>query len=150
MSAFVVSHDHIDALLTFARQEKLQDRLAHRLGKSERAICDFDEIGRVLLTENVRSVLYRYPDSTEDDAPGKTGERADGYRFKTYEPFVHMPAGKKAAWVIKACHCFDYQSCETEDYEASVAHGMIREIEAAAVRTLPHYEDAPWGIDRNR
>jgi hypothetical protein len=59
-----------------------------------------------------------------------------------------MPYAKKLAWVLKACHCLGYQSCETADYEQSIAHSIIRAIEKKAMRGIAHYEDAPWGIDR--
>src|SRR5262245_39048140 len=140
MSAFVVSHDHIDALLTFVRYEgqDLQERLGYYANRGRAA--DLTDIGRVLLKECERSVAHRYPDG---DLPGKVGEEVDNYYFKTFDPFFAMPNDKKIAWVIKACHCFDYQSCETDDYEESVAHKMIRAIEARAMSSLPHYEDAP-------
>ena len=149
MSAFVVSHDHIDALLTFVRYEQdLQERLGHyaNLGRA----ADLTDIGRVLLKECIRSVKSRYPDCTDDDLPGKTGETAETYYFKTFDPFVRMPLANKVAWVIKACHCYDYQSCETDDYEQSLAHKMIRSIEARAISSMPYYEAAPWEINRDR
>lgn len=137
MSAWVVSHDHIDALLTFTKDRTM----------------DRTETGRLLLKENVRSVAHRYPGDSEADLPGKCGETADGYKFRYFEPFspaANMPAAKKAAWVLKACQCFDYQSCETDDYEQSAAWKIIRSIESEAIMSLPHYEQAPWGIDRER
>ena len=146
MSAFVVSHDHIDALLTFVRYERdLQERLGHYSDLG--AAADLTDIGRVLLKECERSVAHRYSDG---DLPGKIGEHAEDYYFKTFEPFLRMEIGKKVAWVVKACRCFDYQSCETDDYEESVAHKLIRQIEARALTNMPHYEDAPWEINRDR
>src|SRR5262252_5928047 len=99
MSAFVVSHDHIDALLTFVRYENrdLLERLGHYANRG--AAADLTDIGRVLLKECERSVEHRYPDG---DLPGKTGEHAEDYYFKTFEPFLKMPQGKKIAWVVKA------------------------------------------------
>jgi len=147
MSAFVVSHDHIDALLTFVRygDQDLQERLGYyaNLGRA----ADLSDIGRILLKECERSVAHRYPDG---DLPGKDGEHHDTYYFKTFSPLLSMARDKKVAWVVKACHCFDYQSCETDDYEESVAHKIIRAIEARAVTQLTDYDDAPWEINRDR
>jgi len=150
MSAFVVSHDHIDAILTFVRYENrdLLERLGHYANLG--AAADLTDIGRVLLMECERSVKSRYPDCDDDDLPGKIGETSSTYYFKTFEPLLSMPQGKKVAWIVKACKCFDYQSCETDDYEQSVAHRIIRAIEARAMAALPHYEDAPWEINRER
>ena len=102
----------------------------------------------MLLAENERSVCNRYPDCTPGNGPGKVGEEAIGYTFKLFEPFALMPFPKKLAWVLKACQCYDYQACENDDYEQSIAHRIIRAIEAKAIRCLPSYEDAPWEINR--
>jgi len=32
-----------------------------------------------------------------------------------------LPAGKKCAWILNACRCYDYQACETDDYETTLA-----------------------------
>jgi hypothetical protein len=148
MSAFMVSHDHIDALMTHARMAQMD---FYFMGKRNVDAARFlTDIGRILLKENERSICARYPDCVDqpENMPGKIDERADAYKFKTFEPFVHMPQAKRIAWVLKACACFDYQACETDDYEQSVAHRIIRAIELNAINALPHYESAPWEINR--
>jgi hypothetical protein len=151
MSAFVVSHDHIDALLTFADRKRLKDRLAWYVTKShDTSGMTWTDIGRILLAENERSVCHRYPDCVPGDAPGKIGEEAIGYRFRPFEKFIHMPHITLCVWIIKACNCFDYQACETDDYEQSIAHSIIEAIRNDAINCLPGYDAAPWGIDRHR
>lgn len=147
MSAFVVSHDHIDALMTFAKDKRLLDSLAYHVNHGTEKLSPTD-IGRVLLAENIRSVLHRYPDCDESDMPGKGNEEAINYQFRPFQQFYRMQHPQVVAWVLKACACFDYQSCETDDYESSIAHKIIRAIEARAINALPHYESAPWGIHR--
>jgi hypothetical protein len=122
MSAFVVSDDHIDALLTFAAKDDSRTR---------------DAIGTILLQENVRSVCHRYRDATITKV---------NYKFKPYSAFAIMPEMKKLAWVLKLCDCFDYQACETADYDQSEAHGIIEDIRQQAINLLPFYHDAPWGL----
>jgi hypothetical protein len=51
MSAFVVSHDHIDALLTFASDKRMLNELSYRTAPRRLTAT---EIGRVLLAENER------------------------------------------------------------------------------------------------
>jgi hypothetical protein len=150
MSAFVVSHDHIDDLLSFAKDKRMQDRLSYFINPAAPLPIDWTEIGKVLLTENERSVCYRYTDCGPGNMPGKIGEEAAGYKFRYFEPFLMMQHTKKCVWIIKACDCFDYQACETPDYESTVAHQIIKVIRSNAVRCLPEYENAPWGIDRQK
>ncbi len=52
--------------------------------------------------------------------------------------------------IIKAAQCFDYQACETDDWKESVACKIIQHIEGTAIRMLPGYEQAPWGLDRSK
>lgn len=150
MSAFVVSHDHIDALLSFAKDKRMNDRLGYFVTPSRFDTIDWSTIGRVLLAENERSVCHRYPDCVPGNTPGKIGEETIGYRFRYFEPFIHIQFTKKCVWIIKACDCFDYQACETDNYDQTIAHKIIRSIRAEAVRCLPDYDAAPWGIDRSR
>ena len=150
MSAFVVSHDHIDALLTFARDKRLQSRLSYFIDRQAPKPLGWSAIGAVLLTENERSVCHRYSDCVPGNCPGKIGEVATGYHFRPFEQFSLMSYERKCVWVIKGCNCFDYQACETDDYAQSTACQLIEQIRAAAIRALPGYEDAPWGIERAR
>jgi hypothetical protein len=59
-----------------------------------------------------------------------------------------LPHTTKLVWIIKACDCYDYQACETDDYEQSIAHAIVSEIRAKAVHSFLEYEAAPWGITR--
>lgn len=136
MSAFIVSHDHIDALVTFAALHRVN---VYREGKRlEIRTQNAEEIGRILLDENVRSVCERYGSGIS--AAEKNA--AATYRFRM---FLHVPA----VAIAKACDCFDYQACETDDYETTLAAAIIREIRAAAIRALPGYEQAAWEITRS-
>jgi hypothetical protein len=146
MSAFVVDHAHIHALLTFAQTKRLQDRLGYCVNHGSERLS-WDTLGKVLLAENERSVCHRYPDCTEGNMPGTIGQEAINYRFKMFAPFSQrLQWPQVCVWVIKACDCYDYQACETDDYDTTPAHRMIKIIRAEAVRCLPGYDDAPWSI----
>lgn len=140
MSAFIVDHDTIDALLTLAVGRKASYFVAATQTRVYITAHNAEEIGRILLTENERSVNHRYPGSEPGDLPGSIGEDAATYRFR----FLHCTP-LPAVVVLKSCDCFDYQACETDDYESSLAHTIIDAIRSAAIRALPGYEDAPWG-----
>lgn len=47
--------------------------------------------------------------------------------------------------VLKAIACYEYQSCEHSEWKTSEAFTFCRSLEA--IRALPGYEEAPWGID---
>lgn len=156
MSAFIVGHDHIDALLTFAKIHRVSYYVPQ-------AVCNVPggtrvditaqtatEVGAILLTENERSVRHRYTDCKVDDLPGTVGEDAASYKFREFKEIHRLPTAEKCAWILNGCRCFDYQACETDDYDASLAHSIIESIRAAAIRALPHIEQAPWEITRTR
>jgi hypothetical protein len=149
MSAYVVGHDHIDALLTFATADDPQSfgPISYRLeptgNRVEITTLNATEIGRKLLTENERSVNHRYPG--DDDLPGTIGEEAAGYTFR---PWAKAP---DAIAILKGCDCFDYQACETDDYRASDAFRIIDAIRARAISRLPGYTNAPgWEFRRQK
>lgn len=154
MSAFIVSHDHIDALLTFAKLHRVSYYVPQSICNKPGGVRvdighdNVTEVGRILLTENERSVRHRYDDCAADDLPGTIGENAASYNFREFGELYRLPAAKKCAWILNGCRCFDYQACETDDYEASLAHRIIEAIQAAAIRALPHIDDAPWEINR--
>lgn len=138
MSAYIVSHSLIDALLTFAIRDKVGYYVAATKQRIDITLDNATEVGRILLTENERSVYFRYDDLTANskDKPGTIGEDAQTYEFSAR-------AGNIPAIVIlKACSCFDYQSCETNDYEGSLAFTIINAIRASATSDLPGWSQA--------
>ena len=57
-------------------------------------------------------------------------------------PLLHLDPVQ----VLKACDCYDYQSCETDDYPQSEAKRMIETIKTWAITTLPSYDKAEWAL----
>lgn len=100
-------------------------------------------VANILREENIRSVQHRYPDVDIDELPGDYALgliqiTAKGLaNTRDYPPMI----------IIKACHCVNYQSCETDDWKDTPACALLQKIEAAAVRRLPGYDDAPWGME---
>ena len=96
-----------------------------------------DELGRGLWLANAASVDYRYRDATSG---------AEAAELRAYR---HQVKRRDAVAVIKACHCFAYQACETPDWElsqvarqAGKAAGYDSRIEAVAdpASPAPGYE----------
>ena len=93
----------------------------------------------MLLAENVRNVVTRYRLAGSAEVLDYA-ELVETYTFK-YRPFV------RAGAAAKALDCFDYQSCETDDYEKSLAYAFTCRMAKALNKHLAGYEAAPWGID---
>lgn len=152
MSAYVVSRGHIRYLVEAAlhlepdqfregsRREGL--RSYYHDGKRHEVNSDTaDALGLMLWRECEKSVRARYPNDGPSDLPGPVG---DGPRFG----YVH-----KMAWnhrfdvvqVIKAIRCYEYQSCEHQEWESSQAKAFCDALLAHAASCLPGYEEAEWG-----
>ena len=113
MSAFVVSTAHIDTIVSAAIElELFAARTDH--GTLE-WVCheSATAFGQMLLAENVRSVVHRYRLIGSTEA-SDYAELMETYEFR-YRPCV------RAGVAAKALDCFDYQSCETDNYETSLA-----------------------------
>lgn len=134
MSAYVVDRDHIAYLIEAA--------LSGRDGMWFE--CDYvnenraAKLGQMLWDENVRSVRARYPDC-EDELPGPIG---CDYQYGEHERLFALTPAPVA--VLKACACYDYQACETEDYPKTDAADFINALRLHMIHQLPGYEEADW------
>lgn len=158
MSAYVVDPETIKALVVFAtkrhhgsynvdpRYLKTWHPEAERwyyAGDGEPSLAE--QYAEVLYRQNIRSVLTRYPNDTWDTMPGPINPPAT----ITITPADELRLSNvKAVTILKACDCLEYQSCETEDYEQTFAYKLLDRIRGAAIRALPGYDDAPWGLER--
>ena len=98
-----------------------------------------DQLGSVWLTENVRSVMHRYPDTIEDgDLPGTGQQWREVYHWKDPK---YTPTCAEAASLILG---YDYQASEHPEYrqsEAFLIHGALTE---AVLASLPGVDETPW------
>lgn len=133
MSAFMCSDLHLSVLAIYA--------VRHGLYRCPDTRLEFDPLGRekaaftLLARQNLSSLAARYPGDRHEDAFGELNEKA--------RPLVNELA---AVSLIKQCHCYSYQACEDTGWERSEAKRLVNDIEAHAVRHLPGYEAAPWGL----
>jgi hypothetical protein len=136
MSAFVVNKSHIDVLVWYAmRPNGFHGPTSYWWNGETHMITDRDQVGNLLLAENVRSVNARY----DDHEPVPTYS----YRMPT--------RAYSEVEVIKACDCLKYQSCETDDYRETEAYAALNAIREKAIHALAGYDDADWEIeDSNR
>ena len=151
MSAYVHGTDHIDLLASAffefdARGIVRYDDQGARLNSprvidknapasSRGDVIDGKWIGQLLLSENIRSVLYRYS-NVDADERAEYAALADGYTFHKVPLFQDLNGQDPAGVVIAACISYGYQSCETPNYDETEAAAVIDGIFHAAVRRL--------------
>lgn len=137
MSAFLCSDAHLSVLVAYARAHRLCEsmgRFSVVLKHDEAPVMMRDMLeqqqGEVLRLENERSLCARYPDDPDTS------------------PFVYKKPAVLPSHVaiIKLCQCYEYQACETPDYEGTAAALFVQHILSGAIRNLPGYEAAPWSI----
>ena len=135
MSAFILSDTHINLLLTWANRNIRPYTIPVDNGLEELSfgkVDDIQKMAEILRKENVRSVNCRYNETTDPEELKIT---------------FHYQSDVTIVEIIKACHCYDYQACETDDYPTTDAHRIIDWILDAAIHLLPGYEQAKWDWD---
>lgn len=160
MSAYICSPDHIKALAIFAaghsgwggnRSQRVDPRYFKYDGGDERMHGRRDcEVAtyyaNILYCENIRSVQARYPQDTFDDLPGPCAKpellEVSGQDFSAQTG--HVALVLKPVDILKMCDGLEYQSCETDDWDKTLAYRLLTRIRKAAIHELPGYEDAPW------
>lgn len=132
MSAWIVSQAHIDALVS-ATLPKGGHKLSYQHDGQWRYVehGDADRIGQLLWDECHRSINFRYDEQTPTPA----------YRHR-------IPGARlDVVTLIKAAHCYRYQSCEHPEWETSEAAAITAALESWLVHEVPGYDAAPWGLD---
>lgn len=154
MSAFVVSKAHIDTLVHAGLRSGHPARGGYTLrwfvDKPEWTGGDTYEsymvavqgatreltrqtanrVGAMLWNENHRSVDHRYNEASDREV----------YRFK------ESPITSNLVAVLKAIDCYEYQTCEHDEWEQSEAFAFCQALRKAVIHMLPGYEEAPWRI----
>jgi hypothetical protein len=144
MSAFLCSHNHFKILAMFAVTNgqyglrvdpgSLPNAETRGLGNESPATIA-THYANILYRENFRSIKHRYPSSTIEASEIKVTDRD-----------ISNNKGIDAVSILKQCDCLIYQTCETEDYYETLAYKLTQLIKDAAIKLLPGYESAPWGI----
>jgi hypothetical protein len=139
MSAWVVSHHHIDLIVSTAIDHAVSFKLLG-IGILETATeNNAQALGLMLWTENVRSVVYRY------NLAGSEEERdylsaLNAYSFRRYSNI-------RASAAASALACYDYQACECHDYRESAAALFVSQLQQAVGERPDDYTKEPWGFD---
>jgi len=139
MSAYMCDRRHIAYLVAAMRRYEVA---------TWEPVSD-EERGQALWDENRMSVEARYPDTVghPEDMPGPVGE---SFRFNEADVGEWCSHRFDPVQVVKACQCYEYQSCEHDGWNAragrsSRAKGWIESLTAHAIGVLPGYDEAEWG-----
>ncbi len=162
MSAHMVTHEHITALLDAGLRRRRPDGPLHWEAPHEREptdyavgqpwgptavenaqrhrrILDHDTaggVGTMLLAENRRSVDHLYAeDGIEPD---------DAYEYPRSP--ISVPARRDPVHVLSLISGYEYQACEHAEWQSSEAHAFCHALRARMIRSLPGYDDAPWTL----
>lgn len=135
MSAWVVSKLDIDILVTATRD-------AGGVEAGREYAFNGTELGKMLWTENVNSVAYRY------DMPKRHASEHADY-LAAVEAYEFEPFAAKPVAIAKIARCYDYQSCEHPAWDASPSKRIVDGLMERYSDKLPGYDRMPWGADAN-
>ena len=144
MSAYMISNDHAVYLVHAAISPRIRGMSSsfcwycdgqRRELKQDATPQDVIKVCHMLLDANQKSMFARYPQDR-----GRV----------LFEPVTLKQA--RQVWmrfdpvqVIKSSHCYRYQACEDEGFEASEANAFIRSLIDRCTHCLIGYDDAEWG-----
>ena len=149
MSAWIVSHGHIDILVKAIVEGPAE---AHNWPgvtlhwDARRSLPN--DLGQELLDECIRSVAFRYTDTDADDLPGTyRPEGTPEYRipYDYDDPGFRPTAGE----IFKAVNCYAYQSCEHDEWQGSAAWRVCDDLKGYLADSL-HPDSGPHGWDREQ
>jgi hypothetical protein len=134
MSAFFVGCDHINAMLTAAKELKMYVATpgTDHWHPADLATGDiWTEIGKALMVENQKSLASRYPDDWQEFFEGF---EVEDYKFEEDNYFTVY---RKLTDAIHLVRCYEYQSCEHDGWEDSWAHKFCQRLTGAAANKVP-------------
>lgn len=153
MSAYIVEKNHILYLLAAAESRSVRQNYGplswyHNDEHHSLASGDYEraaDVGNMLWRENMESVGFRYQGESSATLPGP---RFGDSVITTIDVGRVLWNRIDPAQVLKACDCYEYQSCEHPGWKQSEAKAFIGALRRAAWHALPGYEAAEWGAPK--
>lgn len=131
MSCYLVSDDHINAMISWAQWNNVEFRV--KIGFEPACRVDYDFVRQELRKTNEKSYQTRY--AHRDDISME------------HEPVIGKSGpALPAIEILKLCACYDYQACEFDGWKTSDAKAFVQYLRNEVTRALPGYEQAPWSI----
>lgn len=141
MSAYVVTIEEIRFLVSAAQLWDLywyHDGKAHRIHRVDDEAAA--KAGQMLWSENVRSVDFRYKETTDATAY-VYGRHNVAWGFRIAGPNL-------ALQVLRLLATYEYQACETDNWPETEAYAFCRMLRAMAIHHLPGYETVNLDLSR--
>ena len=133
MSAWLVSKEHIQYMIESAT------RFHNPHGMTdEEARQDMADTANMLWEANLKSIQTRHSVATD------TIQKFTQEDFLQFTVFTSMKL-PEFAQLAKSINCYQYQSCEYDEFEQSKANKFCEDLKDSICRALPGYEDAEWG-----
>lgn len=112
----------------------VHENAEYMLGAGSRAYVTPSAAGEMLVSENARSIEYRYPDTARDrgDMPGPIDAYYMGPYVYTEPKGETLTPGK----VFTLIDELDYQSCEHDGWTTSEAYAFLRSLREAWCRQV--------------
>lgn len=143
MSAFQVSGKHILAIIGYGFEH--YGEMSRHFGQNaplpaDRLYVDWFETESLqraadaLAAQNVRSLAECY--DVQDFVPVEV--------VVSRSELLENKGRYSAVEMVKLTQCYDYQACETKDYETTAAAEIVKAIRGLAISKLPGYDAAPW------
>lgn len=133
MSAFTLDNKHIAVMVSKAGPRYPGDGMAYYWkGEAHYFGGHLQEIGQKLVDENFRSVNFRYSHHNDPEEPFTFRH----IMLRDYSPIE----------IIAACDCYDYQTCETSDWQETEAWAIMHALRERAISLLKDAADTPWAI----
>ena len=150
MSAYVINKRNYDFLVSFLMSRRNQALYFNLTGEGHELInfsrperpVDMEKIEaaiQILIDQNYASVNYRYK---QNDIP----EQYTFDRITQHIGRVESPKIDPLTLCFTILSHYEYQACETPEFERSPAYVLITVIKDSLVRLLPGYEDSYKGI----
>ena len=139
MSAYIVSNNHIDVIVSWFLNNYKDSQLWYEIN-GQYGYMDSEQAPKVayeLYKQNVRSVNRRYNDSETDEL----------YQFTEVK---NAKQAYSLAEIAGALDCLEYQSCETDDYHQTDAYKIITSMRKHLLKKIQADElgdNTTWSID---
>lgn len=129
MSVFIVSDKHISAMLQMAKSPFRGSKFSYYFDGERKETSNRQKLGQILLSENYRSVNFRYNE----------GKEARDFIYQSTQQ-------RSPVEIISLCDCYQYQTCETDDWKDTEAFAIWYALRENAIESLPGYGQADWSI----
>lgn len=160
MSAFFCSKNHISAIVHYAVANGIVLNIKESAGGPIQATPALaPNLFELLKLENARSLIARYgskaPWQFAPDFDTWKFDEASNAAYSQSHNALFIEGGDKGlvsfspASIVKLCRCYDYQACESNDWETTTAHDIVECIRAHAETKTTNRaieDDRTWSI----